>query len=65
MEEDDIKVKQWSFCPECKGRGVGCKTCNGTGKLFELVLLNSFPKLLRKEYETAQADFIQKQLEGH
>lgn len=69
MERDDVKVKVWSFCPECKGNGMvllgKCKTCNGTGKVFELVPLESLHGPIRKKYETAQADFIQEQLKGH
>ncbi len=69
MERGDVKVKRWSFCPKCTGGGMvlpgKCETCNGKGKVFELVPLESLPRSLRKECETAQADFIQKQLKGH
>ena len=69
MERDDIKVKRWSFCPRCKGGKMvlsgKCETCSGTGKVFELVPLESLPGPIRKRYETAQADFIQEQLKGH
>ena len=68
MEEQEVKVKRWSFCPTCKGRGDylpnGCPTCNGTGRVFELVLLMDIPKMVRHEYRQLQADFIQKQIDG-
>ena len=64
MEEDEVKVKRWSFCPTCKGQG--CETCDGIGKVFELVLLKSIiSRLIRKDYEVSQVDFIQEQLKGH
>jgi len=66
MKRDDIKVKCWSFCPRCKGGRMvlseKCETCNGTGKVFELVPLESLSGSIRKGYETAQADFIREQL---
>ena len=63
MERDDVKVRRWSFCPECKG--AGCGACNKTGKVSELVLLEDIPRLARRGYEIAQADFILEQLKGH
>ena len=68
MEENEVKVKRWSFCPTCHGRGMhlpkGCDTCNGMGKVFELVPLKDLPKGSRQEYQIHQANFIQKQLSG-
>jgi len=66
MEEDNIKVRRWSFCPKCGGRGINlpCEVCNGTGKVFELVLLKDISRLIKPEYRKSQADFIKEQLDG-
>jgi len=65
MEDDNLKVKRWSFCPTCKGGGLkSCKTCKGKGKVSELVPLIDIPKMVRHEYRQLQADFIREQMEG-
>lgn len=60
----EIMVKQWSFCPKCKGRG--CKDCDGKGTVFALIPLDSLSDAMKGIYAKAQADFIreQKGLEG-
>jgi len=62
---DEIMVYQWSFCPECKGRGPkGCPGCGGRKTIVNLIPLESIPKNIKVEYASAQADFIQRQKEG-
>ena len=62
----EIMVKQYSFCPKCKGHGrsdVGtkCPECKGRGTVYKLIPLDSLPKVSREEYARVQADFIAKQ----
>lgn len=61
MSANNIMIKQWSFCEECKG--AGCPECKGSGKTSELIPLSSLPKFQRLEYAEAQKDFIKEQRE--
>lgn len=56
---DGFKVRQWSFCKEC--RGVGCSACGGKGATVELIPLKLLGGWTRKEYVKNQADFIREQ----
>ena len=59
----EIMVRQWSFCPKCKGQG--CKECDGKGTLVALIPLESMKGSWRygvkAEYARVQADFIKEQ----
>lgn len=59
MNAEDVKVRRWSFCPECKG--VGCAKCRN-GVVVELVLLKDIPRIHRDIYVRAQKDFIKEQV---
>jgi len=58
-----IMVRQWSFCPGC--RGEGCRECQGKGTVVALIPLMSLPAGrgpfggLRGWYAEAQKDFIE------
>ncbi len=59
-----IMVRQWSFCPKC--RGGGCRECQGKGTVVALIPLKSLPAGvksfgLRGSYAKAQKDFIKEQ----
>ncbi len=61
----EIMVRQWSFCPKCKGQG--CKECDGgKGTVVRLVPLESISKGgwgygVKAEYARVQVDFIKEQ----
>ncbi len=60
----EIMVRQWSFCPKC--RGGGCRECQGKGTVVALIPLKSLPAStgsfgLRRLYAEAQKDFIEYQ----
>jgi len=60
----EIMVRQWSFCPKC--RGQGCRECQGKGTVVALIPLKSLPAGresygLRGLYAKAQKDFIEYQ----
>ena len=48
MIDPEAKVKQWSFCPTCKGRG--CKDCGNSGKVESTILFSDLPKPARSMY---------------
>jgi len=56
-------VRQWSFCPRC--RGEGCRECRGKGTVVALIPLKSLPaggpngRGVRTLYAKAQKDFIE------
>lgn len=52
MAPEVVKVKQYSFCPECKGRG--CKKCRGSGKIVTKVDLEQIQKPFQWEYQGFQ-----------
>lgn len=59
-----IMVRQWSFCPKC--RGGGCRECQGKGTVVALIPLESLPRGsgsfgVRASYARAQKDFIEYQ----
>ncbi|MBA7559805.1 hypothetical protein ES708_01420 [subsurface metagenome] len=60
----EIMVRQWSFCPKCKGGG--CRECQGKGTVVALVPLESLTGGrgsigVRVLYVRAQKDFIEYQ----
>ena len=61
----ETMVRQWSFCPKC--RGQGCRECQGKGTVVALIPLKSLPGGggplggLRGSYVEAQKDFIEEQ----
>ncbi len=65
----EIMVRQWSFCPKCKGQALkSCPECKGNGTVVALIPLMSLPAGggsfgfgLRGSYAKAQKDFIEYQ----
>ena len=58
----EVMVKQWSYCPKCKGRKGGCLECmSSSGTVFTLIPLSSLPAGIKQEYSGLQRDFIKHQ----
>lgn len=60
VHPEEVKVRRWQFCPQCKGQG--CPSCGGTRKIAEVVSLAVIPRRLRNSYVSAQQEFLQEQL---
>lgn len=57
---EEVKVRRWQFCPQCKGQK--CPSCGGRGQIVEVIPLADIPRRLRGSFARAQQDFLQEQL---